>query len=106
MSNHRNGVLYVGFTDDITRRTLEHKNKKYDGFTKKFRIDRLVYFEEYLTIDQAMKREQQLKKWSRQWKIVLIEIQNPKWEDLFGKLPEHLTSIEVLDSLFRGNEKI
>ena len=106
LCNRKNGLLYIGFTNDIVKRTIEHKNGKYDGYTKKYRIDKLVYFEEYLIKNEAVMREQRLKKWNRMWKIELIEILNPNWKDLFGNLQRKLSGIEVLDSLFRGNKLV
>ena len=106
LCNRKNGLLYIGFTYDIRKRTIEHKEGKYDSFTKKYRIDKLVYFEEFFDKKEAVIREQRLKKWKREWKIELIEKQNPKWKDLFGYLPKKLSGIEILDSLFRGNKLI
>ena len=77
-----NKVLYIGVTNNIERRVFEHKNKLVKGFTNKYNVDRLVYFEQYTNINQAIKREKQLKKWNRQWKIDLINENNPKWKDL------------------------
>jgi len=71
------GTLYVGITNDLIRRVYEHKSKSAEGFTEKYDVVRLVYFE------QAIKREKRLKKWSRSWKISLIEKNNPDWHDLY-----------------------
>ena len=103
--NRKEGCLYIGFTNDIRKRTIEHKNGTYDGYTKKYRIDKLVYFEEFFDKNMTIKREKKLKKWNRAWKKELIEKQNPKWSDLFGTLQRKLTSVDILDSLFRGNSK-
>lgn len=104
LCNRKEDCLYVGFTNDIRKRTVEHKNGKYDGHTKKYRIDKLVYFEEFQEKNEALKRERGLKKWNRAWKIELIESQNPDWKDLFGTMPRKLSGVEILDSLFRGNK--
>ena len=69
-------------TNDLERRMFEHKNKLIDGFTKKYGLDKLVYFEKYQYVNDAIKREKNMKKWKRQWKIDLIESENPNWEDL------------------------
>lgn len=82
MASQRNGTLYVGLTDDIVRRTAEHKNKIYQGFTSKYNVNTLVYFEEHETYEEAATREKQLKKWKRIWKLNLIEKENPDWNDL------------------------
>lgn len=78
----RNGTLYIGLTNDIERRVAEHKNKNYQGFTAKYNVNMLVYFEEHDTYDEAVTREKQLKKWKRIWKLNLIEKENPDWKDL------------------------
>lgn len=75
-------TLYIGVTSDLTRRIYEHKNKLIDGFTKKYKITKLVYFELFNSIEDAIKREKQLKNWHRQWKINLIESSNKEWKDL------------------------
>ena len=82
LASKRNGTLYVGATDDIERRMLQHKNKIFQGFTAKYNVTVLVYFEEYENQDEAFTRERQMKKWDRAWKIELIEKENPQWLDL------------------------
>jgi putative endonuclease len=72
----------IGLTNDIERRVAEHKNKIYQGFTAKYNVNMLVYFEEHDTYDEAVTREKQLKKWKRIWKLNLIEKENPDWKDL------------------------
>lgn len=76
------GVLYIGVTNDLERRIIEHKEGTLYGFTKKYRCHNLVYYEEFQYVDRALEREKQLKKWSRGKKMELIGILNPKWEDL------------------------
>ena len=83
LSSQRNGTLYIGVTSDLLKRIWEHKNKKVDGFTKKYNVDKLVYFEQTENVMSALEREKQLKKWNRSWKIKLIENKNPKWQDLY-----------------------
>ena len=78
----RNGTLYVGVTSNLKKRIYEHKNKLIEGFTKKYNVDKLVYYEETNDVNIAIKREKQLKKWNRKWKIELIEKSNPNWNDL------------------------
>jgi putative endonuclease len=78
----KNGTLYIGVTNNLERRMFEHKNKLVDGFTKKYSLDRLVYFEAYQYVNDAIKREKNMKNWKRQWKINLIEEENTTWEDL------------------------
>ena len=80
------GTLYVGVTNDLVRRVHEHKTKTADGFTKKYDIERLVYFEPFDDVENAIRREKRLKKWSRAWKTRLIEEKNPNWVDLYPKI--------------------
>ena len=86
LANKKNGTLYIGVTNDLIRRVYEHKSGIVQGFTNKYGVCRLVYFEETRDIISAIAREKQLKKWQRQWKIALIELQNPYWKDLYGEL--------------------
>ncbi len=82
LASKKNGVLYIGVTNDLERRIFEHKNKIVKGFTSRYNVDQLMYFEKFTNINEAIKREKQLKKWNRQWKIDLIEKDNPEWMDL------------------------
>jgi len=87
MASGRNGTLYVGVTNDIGRRALEHKtNENKKSFTARYKIHTLVYIEIYEHIDAAIAREKQIKSWSRAHKIRLIETMNPNWEDMFNHL--------------------
>jgi len=79
---NKSKTLYIGVTNNLERRVYEHKEKQIDGFTKKYNITKLVYFEETLDINSAIKREKQLKNWHREWKISLIESVNKEWRDL------------------------
>jgi putative endonuclease len=82
LANKRNGTFYTGITNDLIRRIFEHKSGSIEGFTKKYSIDKLVYFESTTDVNDAIVREKRLKKWKRQWKIDLIEKSNPDWRDL------------------------
>ena len=75
-------TIYTGVTNDLERRMWEHKQNRVKGFTSKYGVNRLVYFEEHRTIDDAIAREKQIKGWRREKKIALIEAENPKWRDL------------------------
>src|SRR3990167_9704942 len=81
-TNRRNTVIYTGVTSDLEGRILQHKQKQIKGFTSKYNVDKLVYYEEYDDIDSAIEREKQIKNYSRKKKIELIEKDNPKWKDL------------------------
>ena len=83
LCNKPHGTLYVGITNDIIRRGYEHREGVVEGFTKRYAIKRLVYFEEHATALEAIAREKTLKRWPRAWKIALIERTNPKWDDLY-----------------------
>ncbi len=86
MSNKKDGVLYIGVTSDLIKRVYEHKNKLHDGFSKKYNTKDLVYYEIYDDITEAIKREKQLKKYKRDWKIKLIEESNKEWNDLYDDI--------------------
>ena len=79
LASRRHGTLYVGVTNDLIRRVYEHRIKAVPGFTKQYRVDRLVYFEIFDDPVAAITREKQVKKWRRDWKIALIEAENPDW---------------------------
>lgn len=82
LASKRNGTLYVGVTNNIDRRVQEHKHDVNDGFTKRYQVHRLVWYELHDSIVEAIRREKQLKKWNRSWKLRLIEKHNPAWLDL------------------------
>ena len=86
MTNHANGVIYVGVTSDLSRRAFEHREGLIKGFTKRYGLRRLVYFERYDDIRDAIQREANLKHWPREWKIRLILDANPEWRDLYEDL--------------------
>ena len=82
LASQRNGTLYTGLTNDLERRILDHKQKVVKGFTEKYNVNILVYFEEFESADGAALREKRIKKWKRTWKLELIEKDNPNWNDL------------------------
>ncbi len=86
LASRRGGALYIGVTSDLTKRIWEHKNKFVEGHSQKYQIDQLVYFEQHISIEEAIIREKQMKKWHRQWKINLIEKDNPTWRDLWSEI--------------------
>ncbi len=86
LSSKKNGTLYVGVTNDLMRRVGEHKLGLIEGFTNKYKINKLVYFETYNDINEAILREKRIKKWNRNWKIKIIEEMNPEWNDLYEDL--------------------
>ncbi|OGQ02239.1 MAG: hypothetical protein A2026_18720 [Deltaproteobacteria bacterium RBG_19FT_COMBO_46_12] len=86
LASKRNGTLYLGVTSNLIKRVNEHKNNLVSGFTQKYKIHNLVYYETTDDINSAITREKQLKKWKRTWKIELIEKNNPGWRDLYFEL--------------------
>ncbi len=86
LANKFNGTLYVGVTSNLVKRIWEHKGGLADGFTKKYGIKHLVYYEDHIDIENAIKREKRLKDWKRQWKIDLINKTNPNWNDLYQEI--------------------
>ncbi len=86
LASKRDGVLYIGVTNDLPRRVWEHKEGLVEGFSKQYYVERLVYFEEFQYIDKAIAREKVMKRWKREWKVELIEKVNPEWKDLYEEL--------------------
>ena len=82
MASQRNGTLYIGVTSDLLARLYQHREGMFEGFAKRYAVKRLVWFEQHATMDAAITREKQLKKWNRAWKLRLIEEGNPDWRDL------------------------
>lgn len=86
LASKKQGVLYVGVTNNLIQRVYKHKEGLTEGFTKKYFVKRLVYFEETIDVNSAINREKQIKRWKRIWKIELIEKDNPNWKDLFDNI--------------------
>ena len=86
MFSKRKGTLYIGVTSDLKKRVLAHKEKKFEGFTKKYGVDKLGYYEEHTSIRFAIEREKKMKRFDRAEKLHLIESTNPNWMDLFFQL--------------------
>ncbi len=85
LTNKKHGTLYTGMTNDLVRRIIEHKSKLVPGFTKEHNLTKLVYYEKYDLVKDAIHREKLIKKYKRQWKYNLVEENNPNWEDLTGR---------------------
>ena len=86
LASRRNGTLYVGVTSDLIKRVWEHKNNVVEGFTKRYGVHSLVWFELHATMESAIAREKAIKEWKRDWKLKLIETENPRWQDLYLNL--------------------
>jgi putative endonuclease len=86
ITNKRNGTLYTGVTSELKQRIWKHKEETYEGFSKKYRLKILVWYEVHDNIEEAIRREKQIKKWERKWKLRIIEELNPDWKDLYDSL--------------------
>ncbi len=103
MCNTYNNVLYVGVTNDLKRRVAEHKAKINKGFTYKYNCDKLVYFEEYELVVEAIAREKQIKNWKREWKNELINKENPDWKDLSESIGVNEEWIKAVKEYYEGD---
>jgi putative endonuclease len=83
LASHRNGTLYVGVTSDLVKRVWEHQNNFVEGFTNRYHVHSLVWFEQHETMESAIAREKAIKEWKRRWKLDMIEQRNPEWRDLY-----------------------
>ncbi len=86
LASKQNGTLYIGMTNNLLKRADQHRNRQVEGFTARYGVKRLVYYESFRNVTDAINREKQMKKWNRQWKINLIEKANPQWRDLFEEM--------------------
>ena len=86
LANRRNGTIYIGVTSNLPRRVWEHKNDLIEGFTRRYGVHSLVWYETHETMESAISREKRLKEWKRKWKLELIEKLNPVWEDLYASI--------------------
>jgi putative endonuclease len=86
LASERNGTLYIGVTSDLVKRVWEHKNDLVEGFTKRYSVHNLVWFELHESMNSAIEREKKMKEWKRAWKIRLIEENNPNWNDLYDSI--------------------
>ncbi len=106
LASKRNGTLYIGVTNDLERRVYEHENYLVKGFTEKYNVHMLVYFEQTSDIQEAIQREKQLKKWNRGWKLELIEKLNPEWMDLSKDwIPDQVGDDNMRGGAIAGNAK-
>ena len=86
LASKRNGTLYIGVTSDLVKRIWEHKNNTVEGFTKRYSVHQLVWYEVHENMESAIQREKRLKEWKRKWKLELIETSNPYWQDLYNTI--------------------
>jgi putative endonuclease len=111
MASRRNGTLYIGVTSNLVQRVWQHREGAVDGFTTKYDVKTLVWYELHATMEHAIAREKALKKWNRTWKLKLIESDNPEWRDRWTEITGtsrtegvQAADAEALDSRFRGND--
>ena len=86
LTSKRNGTLYIGVTSDLIKRVWEHRNDLVEGFTKRYRIHRLVWYELHTAMESALQRENHMKEWKRVWKLAVIDKTNPEWQDLYDTI--------------------
>jgi putative endonuclease len=86
LASKRNGTLYIGVTSDLVKRIWEHKNNMVEGFTKRYEVNSLIWYEVHENMESAIEREKRLKEWKRKWKLELIESSNPHWQDLYNTI--------------------
>ena len=86
LTNRREGTLYTGVTSNLLVRIAQHRDDLVPGFTRRYKLHRLVWFEQHDSMDEAIRREKQIKRWRRRWKIDLVETENPTWRDLYNDL--------------------
>ena len=86
LASKRNGTLYIGVTSDLIKRIWEHKNNMVEGFTKRYGVHQLVWYEVHERMESAIEREKRMKEWKRKWKLELIETTNPNWQDLYNTI--------------------
>ena len=86
LTSKRNGTLYIGVTSDLIKNIWEHKNNMVEGFTKRYCVHQLVWYEVHESMESAIEREKRLKEWKRKWKLELIESSNPNWQDLYNTI--------------------
>ena len=101
LSSARNGTLYTGSARDLPRRMYEHREGVFGGFTRKYGVTRLVWFEAHESVAAAYKREQSIRRWRREWKLALIEKANPRWRDLYEEIAGNLLPVTFLNDASR-----
>lgn len=106
LASKRNGTLYIGVTNNLARRVLEHKDKLIKGFTSMYGVDKLVYYETFQYINSAIQRETTLKTWKRKWKLELIETDNKYWKDLFYDLVDQDDIKAIKETINEREENI
>ena len=104
LASGRNGTLYVGVTSDLIGRVWQHREHLADGFSKRYDVTRLVWYEMHPSMESAILREKRIKKWNRAWKIRLIDETNPSWRDLWPDITGQVPGVTSMGSRLRGND--
>jgi len=97
--------LYIGVTSNLIARVWQHREHEIEGFTNRYSVERLVWYESHSTMDSAIQREKRIKKWNRAWKLRLIDEMNPSWRDLWPDITAQLPKATSMDSRLRGNDE-
>jgi len=105
LASNRNGTLYVGVTSDLIKRIWEHREHAVEGFTQRYGVVRLVWYELHPTMESAIQREKRIKKWNRAWKVQLIDEMNASWRDLWPDISGQVPQPTSIDSRLRGNDE-
>jgi len=105
LASSRNGTLYTGVTSDLIKRTWQHRKHLMDGFTKRYGVARLVWYELHVTMETAIRREKCIKKWNRAWKVRLIDETNPSWRDLWPDIIGQEPTATSMDPRLRGDDE-
>ena len=104
LASDLNGTLYAGVTSNLIGRTWQHRERVAEGFSKRYEVTRLVWYELHPTMESAIQREKRIKKWNRAWKVRLIDEGNPSWRDLWPDITGQLPKAKSMDSRLRGND--
>ena len=106
LASDRNGTLYVGVTSNLVARIWQHREHQVEGFTSRYGVARLVWYEMHDTMESAIEREKRIKKWNRAWKVEMIDALNPSWRDLWPDITGQAPKAASMDSRFRGNDGV
>jgi putative endonuclease len=106
LASDRNGTLYVGVTSNLVARIWQHREHQAEGFTSRYGVTRLVWYEMHDTMGSAIEREKRIKKWNRAWKVEMIDAMNPSWRDLWPDITGQIPKATSMDSRFRGNDGV
>ncbi|HZX79176.1 GIY-YIG nuclease family protein [Lysobacter sp.] len=104
LASSRNGTLYLGVTSNLVKRTWQHRERAIEGFSDRYHVTRLVWYELHESMESAIQREKRIKKWNREWKLRLVDEMNPSWRDLWPDVVGTTPKATSMDSRLRGND--